>query len=514
MNINMFEALEADSYTSSNEPPYDPLPPIENLPLPSTFRWGTATAAYQIEGAASDDGKGPSIWDTFSHLTPSHTNNENGDVACDRYHRLEEDLDLMASYGVDVYRFSLAWSRIIPLGGRNDPVNEKGIQFYDRLIDGLIKRDIEPVVTLYHWDIPQALYDRYGGFLNTAESVADFEHYARLCFTRFGDRVCKWVTFNEPYIIAVFGHHSGVFAPGRSTDTGGDSATEPWIVGHSLILAHTAAAALYTREYAPIQNGNISIVLNGHWYEPWDASNLADHDAAQRRLEFYISWFADPIFLGRDYPDAMRHQLGDRLPQFTSAELAQLRDLAPTHGFYGMNHYSTKYAKSLPGPPPVEDCSGHVAELSTNKSGRAVGPVSGMPWLRTAPQGFQKLLKWIWTRYNLPIIVTENGCPVPGESQMTVEEAVDDELRINYLGLYLDAVSRAVFEDGVKVEGYYVWSLMDNFEWSAGYGPRYGITHVDFDTLVRTPKKSAWYLKETFEQRRKTQQTVGLGSSV
>ncbi|KAL4884865.1 glycoside hydrolase superfamily [Aspergillus karnatakaensis] len=505
MNINMFEALEPSSSTSPQESPYDPLPAVENLPLPPTFRWGTATAAYQIEGAPSADGKGPSIWDTFSHLTPSHTNNENGDVACDHYNRLEEDLDLMASLAVDVYRFSLAWSRIIPLGGRNDPVNEKGIEFYNRVIDGLLKRGIEPVVTLYHWDIPQALFDRYGAFLDTKEFVADFEHYSRICFERFGDRVTKWVTFNEPYIVAVFGHHSGVLAPGRSTATGGDSATEPWIVGHSLILAHMASVALYTRDFAPKQKGDISIVLNGHWYEPWDASNPADDEAVQRRLEFYIAWFADPVFLGKDYPDVMRNQLGDRLPRFTESELAQLRELAPSHKFYGMNHYSTKFARALSGAPPLEDCTGNVEELSTNSEGRAVGPVSGMPWLRTAPQGFRKLLSWIWSRYKVPIIVTENGCPVPGESQMSVEEAVDDQFRVEYLGLYLDAISRGVFEDGVQVLGYYVWSLMDNFEWSAGYGPRYGITHVDFETLVRTPKKSAWYLKETFEERRKTQ---------
>lgn len=316
--------------------------------------------------------------------------------------------------------------------------------------------------TLYHWDAPQRLSDRYGAFLNTAEFVADFAHFARLCFARFGDRVKRWVTFNEPYVIAIFGHHSGVLAPGRSTATGGDSRTEPWRVGHSLILAHAAAVQIYSEEFQS-QDGSISIVLNGHYYEPWDSSSQSDQEAAQRRLEFYIGWFGDPIFLGRDYPPAMRKQLGARLPSFTPRELDQLQNLAPLNAFYGMNHYSTKFARALADPPADDDCTGNVAELPTNSQRRAIGPVSGMSWLRVAPGGFRKLLNWVWNRYKRPIIVTENGCPCPGENQMSLEEAVNDEFRITYFGLYLDAISRAIYEDGVPVEGYYVWSLMDNF---------------------------------------------------
>ncbi|KAH1911622.1 hypothetical protein KXV57_000006 [Aspergillus fumigatus] len=503
MNVNMFKAEDPLCQPSSSpEPPYDPLPPVEELPLPSSFEWGTATAAYQIEGAPSVDGKGPSIWDTFTHLVPSRTNGENGDIACDHYNRMLEDVNLMCSYGVDVYRFSIAWTRIIPLGGRDDPINEAGIAFYNRLIDALLACNIEPVVTLYHWDAPQRLSDRYGAFLNTAEFVADFAHFARLCFARFGDRVKRWVTFNEPYVIAIFGHHSGVLAPGRSTATGGDSRTEPWRVGHSLILAHAAAVQIYSEEFQS-QDGSISIVLNGHYYEPWDSSSQSDQEAAQRRLEFYIGWFGDPIFLGRDYPPAMRKQLGARLPSFTPRELDQLQNLGPLNAFYGMNHYSTKFARALADPPADDDCTGNVAELPTNSQRRAIGPVSGMSWLRVAPGGFRKLLNWVWNRYKRPIIVTENGCPCPGENQMSLEEAVNDEFRITYFGLYFDAISRAIYEDGVPVEGYYVWSLMDNFEWSAGYGPRYGITHVDYKTLVRTPKRPALYLMKTFRERRK-----------
>ncbi|KAJ5875473.1 uncharacterized protein N7473_012820 [Penicillium subrubescens] len=504
MNVNMFQAgdnvLRADQEEWAVEPRH-----VEELPLPADFFWGTATAAYQIEGGAAQDGKGKSIWDTFSHLEPSRTNDENGDVACDHYTRMLEDLDLMASYDVDVYRFSIAWSRVIPLGGRNDPINENGIAFYGRLIDGLLARNIEPIVTLYHWDVPQELYDRYGAFLNTAEFKADFESFARLCFSRFGDRVKKWCTFNEPYIISIFGHHSGVLAPGHSAAAGHDSRIEPWRVGHTIILSHAAVVDMYATEFQPSQNGVISIVLNGHFYEPWDAASEEHKAAAQRRLEFYIGWFGDPIFLGKNYPAQMRAQMGSRLPEFTTEEMTLLRKTAPSNAYYGMNHYSTKFARALPGPPTEDDCTGNVEELATNSEGKSLGPVSGMAWLRVAPDGFRKLMNWVWDRYHLPIIITENGCPCPGESQMTLNEAVNDTFRIRYFGLYLDAISRAIHEDGVVVQGYCAWSLMDNFEWSAGYGPRYGITHVNYETLRRTPKKSASYLEKSFKARRRGQ---------
>jgi beta-glucosidase len=435
--------------------------PVQELPLPADFAWGTATAAYQIEGAASEDGKGKSIWDAYSHLEPSRTNGENADVSCDHYHRMPEDVDLMASLGVDVYRFSLSWSRIIPLGGRYDPINEKGIAFYNDLIDRLLARGIEPIVTLYHWDAPQALYNRYRAFLDTAEFRADFKRYARLCFARFGDRVKKWVTFNEPYIISIFAHLNGTLAPGHCRESGTDTKTEPWRVGHTLILSHATVVQMYVDEFQPSQGGEISIVLNGHFYEPYDATNPADVEAAERRMVFYIGWFADPVSLGRDYPAEMRSYLGSRLPEFTPEEQALLRRTAPHNAFYGMNHYSTKYARALTDPPAEDDWTGNIEETSVNSEGREIGPVSAMAWLRVAPAGFRKLLHWVWKRYRVPVIITENGCPCVGEDD--VARAVDDMFRQRYLGLYLDAISRAIYEDGVVVKGYYVWSLMDNY---------------------------------------------------
>lgn len=317
------------------------------------------------------------------------------------------------------------------------------------------------MVTLYHWDLPQELYDRYGGLLDTAEFKADFENYARLCFARFGDRVKKWVTFNEPYIISIFAHHNGVLAPGRCAATGADTKTEPWRVGHTIIISHASVVQIYAKEFQSDQKGIISIVLNGHFYEPFDAESQLHRDAAQRRMESHIGWFGDPVFLGRDYPDSMRRYLGDRLPEFTPEEQELLRETASTNAFYGMNHYSTKYARALTTLPADDDWTGNIEESSVNAQGVEIGPVSGVQWLRLAPEGFRKLLNWVWDRYRLPVIITENGCPCPGEDDVSI--AVEDEFRQRYFGLYLDAISRAIYEDGVRVEGYYAWTLMDNF---------------------------------------------------
>ncbi|GAB7335005.1 hypothetical protein MBLNU13_g06869t2 [Cladosporium sp. NU13] len=267
--------------------------------LPSDFQWGFATAAYQIEGGVDEGGRGPCIWDAFFHTDPPPYGSVNGDVACDHYHRFEEDLDLLQRYGAKAYRFSLAWSRIIPIGGRNDPINEEGVAFYDKLIDGLLARGITPWITLYHWDLPQGLHERYGGWLNVEEIQQDFERYARVCFERFGDRVKNWITLNEPWIISIHGYGIGIDAPGRSSTNKacsvGDSATEPWIVGKSLIMSHARAVRLYKQEFKASQGGQIGASLNGDYYEPWDPEEPKDHEAAERRMEFHIGWFADPM---------------------------------------------------------------------------------------------------------------------------------------------------------------------------------------------------------------------------
>ncbi|SPJ76436.1 probable beta-glucosidase [Fusarium torulosum] len=469
--------------------------------LPSDFEWGFATASYQIEGGVTDGGRGPSIWDTFTHLEPSRTNGANGDVACDHYHRYEEDLDLLAKYGAKAYRFSLSWSRIIPLGGRDDPINEEGIAFYNNLINGLIARGITPWITLYHWDLPLGLQDRYGGWLNE-ESQKDFEQYAKLCYTRFGDRVKNWITLNEPWVVSIHGFSKGCDAPGRSStnpdcDTG-DSTTEPWIVSHNLILAHAKAARLYNKEFKSKQGGRIGISLSGDYFEPWDAADPRDHEAAEKRMEFWYGWFANPMMLAQDYPAVMREQLGNRLPAFTKDDFALLREAEVD--FYGMNYYTAQFARHRTTPASDTDFRGNVDDLPENKEGIPIGELSGFYWLRSSPKSFRKHLVRIYKKYKKPIYITENGCPCPGEDKMSKEESIKDEFRQRYFSEHFDAIVGAI-QDGAKVPGYFAWSLMDNLEWSAGYGIRFGVTFTDYETLERTPKNSALMIQDMIKDR-------------
>ncbi|KAH8691988.1 putative beta-glucosidase [Talaromyces proteolyticus] len=472
-------------------------------PLPADFEWGFATASYQIEGAVNEDNRGRSIWDTFCHLQPTRTKGANGDVACDHYHRYEEDFDLLKKYGAKAYRFSISWSRIIPLGGRDDPLNETGIEFYNTLIDSLLGRGITPWVTLYHWDLPQALHDRYGGWLDVEESQKDFERYAKICYERFGDRVKNWITLNEPWIVSIFGYATGGNAPGRSSinpqSFQGNTATEPWIVGRALIMSHARAVALYNKQFRESQKGQIGISLNGDYYEPWDDQDTRDKVAAERRMEFHIGWFANPIFLARDYPPCMREQLGERLPIFTPSDFSILEKAKVD--FYGMNYYTSQFARHRDQPAPETDFIGNIEELQGDKNGISVGEPSGVHWLRSAPQLFRKHLTRIYQKYGKPIYVTENGCPCPGEDAMTCDESVNDSYRIRYFEDHLEAIALANNEDGTHIKGYFAWSLLDNLEWSDGYGVRFGVTFTDYVTLKRTPKKSAMLLQHIFHER-------------
>ncbi|KIJ64974.1 glycoside hydrolase family 1 protein [Hydnomerulius pinastri MD-312] len=464
--------------------------------LSKDFIWGFATASFQIEGSTDVDGRGKSIWDDFSKQPGKTMDGRDGDVATDSYRLWKEDIALLAQYGVKSYRFSVSWSRVIPLGGRNDPVNPKGIQFYSNLIDALLENGIVPFVTLYHWDLPQALHDRYGGWLNKDEIVQDYVRYAKVCFESFGDRVKHWLTMNEPWCISILGYGRGVFAPGRSSDRErspeGNSSTEPWIVGHSVILAHAYAVKLYREEFKASQGGQIGITLNGDWAMPYDDSPQ-NVEAAQHALDVAIGWFADPIYLGH-YPDYMKQMLRERLPEFTPEELAVVKG---SSDFYGMNTYTTNLCRA----GGDDEFQGFVEYTFIRPDGTQLGTQAHCAWLQDYPQGFRDLLNYLWKRYKLPIYVTENGFAVKDENSKPIEEALQDNDRVNYFKGTTSALKAAVLEDGVDVRAYFPWSFVDNFEWQACllYHHRiFGVTYVDYETQKRYPKESAKFLVKWF----------------
>ncbi|RMZ81256.1 hypothetical protein DV737_g2561, partial [Chaetothyriales sp. CBS 132003] len=472
--------------------------------LPGSFLWGFATAAYQIEGAVESDGRGPSIWDTFCKIPGKILDSSSGDIACDSYNRTVEDISLLKKTGAKAYRFSISWSRVIPLGGRNDPINEAGIKHYQKFVNDLLDADIIPFVTLFHWDLPAELYKRYDGFLDKDEFAGDFTHYSRVLFESL-PKVKHWITFNEPFCSAILGHHSGKFAPGRTSDRGrsavGNSSTEPWIVGHSILIAHAQAVKIYRDKFKPKNGGQIGITLNGDWVKPWDPSDPEDVKACERRLEFAISWFADPIYFGH-YPQSMIDQLGDRLPTFTPQESALVKG---SNDFYGMNHYTTNYIKHKPTahPPALDDYIGHLEILQHDKRGIAIGPETQSSWLRPYAPGFRNLLNWLNNRYSRPAFyVTENGTSIKGEDKLpTRADILRDGIRVDYFRSYITAMAEAVAEDGVDCKGYMAWSLLDNFEWAEGYETRFGVTYVDFEHHEkRHLKKSALALKDIFEE--------------
>lgn len=450
--------------------------------FPPNFVWGAATAAYQIEGAWRADGRGPSIWDAFAHTPGKTFENQTGDVACDHYHRIEEDVALMKAMGLKAYRFSIAWSRLLPQG--RGAVNEAGVAFYDRLINALVANGIALWVTLYHWDLPLALQLELDGLLNP--EIADhFARYAELCFARFGDRVKHWITLNEAWCSAVLGHGLGYFAPGRT------SPDEPYRVAHNLLRAHGKIADVYRRKFQTAQRGVIGITNNCDWREP-RTDSPADRAAAERALEFFLGWFADPIYRG-EYPEVMRARLGARLPEFSDEDRARVRG---SSDFFGLNHYGGMFAaEPAPGAPPASSSlagnGGMSADQQVELSEDPAWEKTGMNW-NVIPWGCRKMLNWVHRRYDgPPVYLTENGYAGTGEDDVAV--AVNDDRRIAYIRAYLEAAHDAL-ADGVDLRGYFGWTLMDNFEWAYGFSKRFGLHHVDFATGRRTPKKSArWY---------------------
>ncbi|KAK9060100.1 hypothetical protein SSX86_020804 [Deinandra increscens subsp. villosa] len=467
--------------------------------FPQGFVFGTASSAYQYEGAVKEDGRGPSIWDKFAHTFGKVTDFSNADVADDQYHLYESDIKLMKDMGMDAYRFSISWPRIFPNG--SGQINQAGIDHYNALINSLLAHGIEPYVTLYHWDLPQALEDKYNGWLD-AQIINDFATYAETCFQKFGDRVKNWMTFNEPHTFTVQGYDVGLQAPGRCSILlrlycrAGNSATEPYIVGHNVLLSHATAFDIYKRKYKARQNGRIGIAFDVIWYVS-GTNKTEDIEATQRAQDFQLGWFLDPVMFG-DYPSSMRTRVGDRLPKFSKLQSALLKG---SIDFVGINHYTTWYAwhnsTSIIGVLLNDSVADSGSITLPWKDGKAIGDRANSIWLYIVPQGFRSLLNYVKKRYGNPlVIITENGMDDPNSPFISLKNALKDEKRVKYHNDYLTNLLAAIREDGCNVKGYFAWSLLDNWEWAAGYSSRFGLYFVDYnDKLKRYAKDSAIWFK-------------------
>ncbi|WP_329354391.1 GH1 family beta-glucosidase [Streptomyces anulatus] len=426
--------------------------------LPADFTWGVATAAYQIEGAVAEDGRSPSIWDTFSHTPGTIDGGDTGDVACDHYHRVPEDIGLIKQLGADAYRFSVAWPRVVP--GGDGPVNKAGLDFYDRLVDGLLEAGVTPFATLYHWDLPQALQDR-GGW-TVRETSEHFAAYASHVVERLGDRVKDWATLNEPLCSAWIGHLEGRMAPGLTDLTAAVRASYHLHLGHGLAVRAIRAAS---------SDARVGIVNN---LSPIEPASTGEADlAAARRADGHINrWWLDPI-LGRGYPQDMVEEYGVELP----VRPGDLETIAAPLDWLGLNYYFRQIVTADP-----DGTAPHAQQV----------PVPGarlthMDW-EVHAEGLEQLLLRLTGEYGVQrIYVTENGSAY--EDVVAADGSVHDPERVRYLEEHLAACARAVAK-GAPLAGYFAWSLMDNFEWAYGYDKRFGLFHVDYATQRRTVKSS------------------------
>ncbi len=450
--------------------------------FPANFLFGAATAAYQIEGAAHEDGRTDSIWDVFSRVPGAVINADNGDVACDHYHRYRDDVALMAELGLQTYRFSTSWSRVNPDGGL---VNPKGIDFYSRLVDELLEKNIKPWLTLYHWDLPQALEEK-GGWANR-DTAYRFVEYARSVHDVLGDRITAWTTLNEPWCASFLSYIGGEHAPGRQDVSAGLAA------GHHLLLAHgLAVRELRARD----PKLSLGITLNLTVADPLDPTDPADLDAARRIDGQFNRFFLDPIFRGSYPADVLEDVAGHGFESFIKP--GDLAAISSPIDALGVNYY---HGELVSGHPTTETMSTAAPSERPKRSPFPAAetvhwqlrdlPLTAMGW-EVQPEGLTRLLKRVHEEYTaapgVALSVTENGAAY--NDVVDVDGLVHDTERVEFLEIHLSAILDAI-DAGVPVHGYFYWSLMDNFEWAWGYDKRFGIVRVDYDTQVRTPKDSA-----------------------
>ncbi|WP_028782175.1 GH1 family beta-glucosidase [Thalassobacillus devorans] len=443
---------------------------MTNIQFPDTLKWGAATASYQIEGAADEGGRSPSIWDVFSHTPGKVKNGDTGDHACNSYHLYKEDVQLLRELGIDQYRFSISWSRVIPDG--TGQLNKEGITYYRNLIQELIDNGIEPMITLYHWDLPQALQEA-GGW-EVREIVEAFQSYAETMFQEFGNKVKKWLTINEPWCASFLSNYLGIHAPGK---TNLQTAVD---VSHHLLLAHGKAVQSFRKI---IPDGEIGYAPNVGWLEPY-SPNQADVDACRRSMMWQKEWFMDPVFKGT-YPETLVQLFAEHNAKL-NVEEGDLAIISEPVDFMGINYYTGSLGRFKKGEGLFQ-----VEEIPLDERR------TDIDWPIYA-DGFYKVLTDIHQTYgDVPIYITENGaCYNHG-----VEDGrVHDKDRIEYLKQHLTALHRAL-EAGVPIAGYIVWSLLDNFEWAEGYEKRFGIIHVNYATFERTKKDSYYWYKETVKNQ-------------
>jgi beta-glucosidase len=436
---------------------------MSSIRFPEGFLWGAATAAYQIEGAVAEDGRGPSIWDTFSHTPGAILRGDTGDIACDHYHRWESDLDLLSDLGVKSYRFSVAWPRIVPAG--SGAVNEAGLAFYERLVDGLLERDIVPMVTLYHWDLPQALQDR-GGWANR-DTAHHFADYARIVHRRLGDRVPYWLTLNEPYCSAFVGHLEGRHAPGIRDESIAVTAL------HHLLLGHGEAVQALRADGV---SGQVGITCN--LTSPQPASDDEADVAATKRLDLYENrMFLDPIFRG-SYPDDAPAYY-DGVSDFSFVHDGDLATISAPIDYFGINYYERHLVEADPADP-------------VRGWKRVPDPHPTTVGIGIHPEGLHEILTRVSADYtSLPLIVTETGLSL--HDYVDPEREIKDDERVAFFDSHIRAAHAAI-EEGVNLIGFVPWSFVDNYEWAWGYAYRFGMYYVDYATQERIPKRSAlWY---------------------
>uniref|UniRef100_A0A672YF89 Lactase n=1 Tax=Sphaeramia orbicularis TaxID=375764 RepID=A0A672YF89_9TELE len=467
-----------------------------NESFPSGFQWATSSESFKVEGGWAEGGKGETIWDRFGH-EHKVLNNQTADLACDSFHKVDYDTYLLRGLQVDTYQFSLSWARIFP-SGHKDTQSEEGVLYYHKLIDALIESGIQPVVTLYHWDLPQALQD-HGGWTNQS-TVEAFKDYADFCFSRFGDRVKTWNTLSSPWVVSHAGYGTGKHPPEIK-----DYVVASYQATHNMLKSHAEAWHVYNNKYRKTQGGQVGIALNSDWAEPVDPSRPEDIAAADRYLQFMLGWFAHPIFVNGDYPAILKTQIEQKraecphsapavLPVFTHDESQRIHGTAD---FFGLNHYTSRLVNHsdggcTPGPQGVGDFQAHVDPS---------WPSTASDWIYSSPWGLRRLLNYISIEYlnitKVPVYITGNGMP----SEYSVD-TLEDTGRIKYMRSYINEALKAIIEDGVDVQRFTVQSLMDGFEGQQGYSERFGLHHVNFEDpdRPRTPKQSAYFYSQVVKQ--------------